>query len=277
MRIDSHQHFWKFDPVRDSWIDETMGALRRDFLPEDLEPLLSENSVDGCVAIQADQSEDETLFLLDIAAEYNFVRGVVGWVDLCAGNVEERLEFFSKYRSLKGFRHIIQAEQELDFMLGKDFCRGISLLKGFGFTYDILIRQVHLPYLEEFVSRFPDQSFVLDHLAKPNIREGEVEEWEQYIRKVAAFENLHCKLSGMATEADLNHWSSADFKPYIDVVIEAFGIDRVMFGSDWPVCLLGATYQQSCSILDNNTKHLTNTEKDKLWGQNASQFYRLEV
>lgn len=277
MRIDSHQHFWKFNPIRDSWIDDTMSALRRDFLPEDLEPLLLENEIGGCVAIQADQSENETIFLTSLAEQHDFIKGVVGWVDLCASNIEERLEYFSTLASLKGFRHIIQAESAPDFMLRADFCRGVLMLKNFGFTYDILIRPMHLQYLLKFIAQFPDQRFVIDHLAKPNIREGEIKEWEHYLKKVAAFENVHCKLSGMVTEADLHHWKSEDFKPYIDVVIESFGIDRVMFGSDWPVSLLGATYQQSCSILDNNTKHLTDQEKEKLWGQNASQFYRLEV
>lgn len=277
MRIDSHQHFWKFDPVRDSWIDDTMSALRRDFLPEDLEPLLRENFIDGCVAIQADQSENETLFLTNLASKHDFIKGVVGWVDLCANNIEERLEYFSTLKSLKGFRHIVQAEREPDFILREDFCRGISKLKRFDFTYDILILPANLPYLPKFISQFPDQRFVIDHLAKPNIRKGEVKEWEYLLRKVAAFENVHCKLSGMVTEADLHYWKEADFKPYIDVVIESFGIDRIMFGSDWPVCLLGATYQQSCLILEQSTKHLTNAEKGKLWGQNAARFYRLGV
>ena len=277
MRIDSHQHFWKFDPVRDSWIDENMSALRRDFLPEDLEPLLRENKVAGCVAVQADQSENETFFLTDLAVKHDFIKGVVGWVDLSAGNVEERLEYFSTFKSIKGFRHIVQAEPAPDFILRTDFCRGISKLKKFDFSYDILILPRHLPYMSEFISQFPDQRFVIDHLAKPNIRKGEVKEWEKHLRKAAAFENLHCKLSGMATEADLHHWKSEDFKPYINVVIEAFGIDRVMFGSDWPVCLTAATYQQSCLILEHNTMHLSDAEKEKLWGLNAAKFYKLEL
>lgn len=277
MRIDSHQHFWKFDPIRDSWIDDTMSALRRDFLPEDLEPLLRRNGIAGCVAVQADQSEDETFFLTDLAAKHDFIKGVVGWVDLCASTIEERLQYFSTFKSLKGFRHIVQAEPEPDFILRADFCRGISKLKKFDFSYDILILPKNLPYLPKFISQFPDQSFVIDHLAKPDIRKGEVKEWGYHLKKAAAFENVHCKLSGMVTEADLHHWKSADFKPFINAVIEAFGIDRVMFGSDWPVCLSGATYQEACSILEHNTMHLSDTEKDKLWGGNAARFYKLEV
>lgn len=275
MRIDAHQHFWKFDPVRDSWINDGMNMIRRDFLPEDLEPILEQNRMDGCVAIQADQSQDETHFLLGLAREYHFIKGVVGWVDLRAKNIEERLDYFSSHDKLKGFRHIIQAEPEKDFILRLDFCRGISKLSKFDFTYDILVLPEHLPYVLRFVRQFPDQLFVIDHLAKPAIRKGEIDEWRIDLKKLAAFQNVYCKLSGMVTEGDLEYWKPEDFKPYIDAVIESFGIDRVMFGSDWPVCLLGASYGQCCLIIEQNTLHLTQEEKEKLWGQNAAKFYKL--
>lgn len=275
MKIDSHQHFWKFDPVRDSWVDDNMAVIRRDFLPPDLEPLLQENKISGCVAVQADQSENETNFLLDLAAKYDFIKGVVGWVDLCAKNVEERLEYFSLFKKLKGFRHIIQGEPEQDFILRPDFCSGISGLKKFGFTYDILVFPEHLPYVLKFVTQFPDQLFVIDHMAKPFIRKGEIEEWKKDLKATAAFQNVYCKLSGMVTETDLTSWKPADFSPYIGAAIESFGIDRVMFGSDWPVCLMGASYKQCCLILDQNTLHLSRAEKEKLWGLNAKKFYGL--
>ncbi|NEU06928.1 amidohydrolase family protein [Flavihumibacter sp. R14] len=277
MRIDAHQHFWKYNPVRDSWINSEMGVLRRDFLPGDLEPLLHENKIDACVAIQADQSEDESHFLLDLASQNDFIKGVVGWVDLSAGNIEERLAYWSTYDKLKGFRHIIQAELEDDFILNKDFCRGISRLGRFGFTYDILVFPKHLPFVLKFLSQFPDQPFVIDHIAKPNIREGGIIQWREQLRQVALFPNVYCKLSGMVTEADLHNWATEDFKPYIDAAIESFGIDRVMFGSDWPVCLLGAGYDQCRGILEENTRDLSMSEKDKLWGGNAMKFYRLAV
>ena len=277
MRIDAHQHFWKYDPVRDGWINSEMDVLRGDFLPGDLQPLLHENKIDGCVAIQADQSEDETRFLLDLASQYDFIKGVVGWVDLAADNIEERLAYWSTYDKLKGFRHIIQAEPDDDFILSEDFCRGVSGLGRFGFTYDILIFPRHLPSVVKFLNKFPDQPFVIDHMAKPYIGKGEISQWKEHLKQVSSFQNVYCKLSGMVTEADLRHWKTEDFKPYINAVIECFGIDRVMFGSDWPVCLLGATYNQSFWILEENTGDLTKSEKDKLWGENAVKFYNLAV
>jgi L-fuconolactonase len=275
MRIDSHQHFWEYNSVRDSWINSEMEVLRRNFLPQDLEPLLHANKIDGCVAIQADQSKDESHFLLQLASQNEFIKGVVGWVDLSADNIEERLAYWSTYAKLKGFRHIIQAEPNDEFILNKDFCRGVSNLERFGFTYDILVFPRHLPYLFKFLHQFPDQPFVIDHMAKPNIKAGEINLWRQNLKQVASFENVYCKLSGMVTEADLNNWTANDFRPYVDAVIEIFGIDRVMFGSDWPVCLLGANYDQCCEILEENTRDMGKSEKDKLWGGNAVKFYKL--
>jgi L-fuconolactonase len=202
---------------------------------------------------------------------------VVGWLDLSAKNIDERLHYFSSYDQLKGFRHIIQAEPAKDFILRLDFCRGISKLREFGFTYDILVVPEHLPYVLKFIRQFPDQLFVIDHLAKPFILKGEIEEWRNDLEKIAAFQNVYCKLSGMVTEADLTRWKHVDFSPYINTVIEAFGVDRVMFGSDWPVCLLGASYNQCCSILEENTQHLNQEDKERLWGQNAATFYKLSV
>lgn len=275
MKIDSHQHFWKFDPIRDSWINDGMQVIRQDFLPEDLEPLLQENKITGCVAVQADQSENETHFLLDIAGKYDFIKGVVGWVDLCTKNVEERLQYFSSFKKLKGFRHILQAEPQDDFMLRDDFCNGISKLANFGFTYDILVLTKHLPYVLKFVERFPEQPFVIDHLAKPYIKKGEIDEWKKDMRMISQLPNVHCKLSGMVTEADLQHWKIADFKPYIDAAIESFGTNRIMFGSDWPVCLLAASYNECVNIVKQNTHELSPAYKEKLWGLNAKGFYGL--
>ena len=275
MKIDAHQHFWQYNPIRDSWISSEMSLLRQDFMPEDLAPHLIKNGVSGCLTVQADQSENETRFLLGLAGKYDFIKGVVGWVDFTAANIEERLEYWSGFDKLKGFRHIIQAEPDGEFMLRPDFCRGISALKSFGFTYDLLVQPRHLPSLSKFVRRFPDQPFVIDHLAKPLIRKGEINDWKSGIKELVKFENLYCKLSGMVTEADLTHWKRSDFKPYIDFIIESFGVDRVMFGSDWPVCLLGASYDQACIILEQNTLGLSAADKIKLWGHNAAKFYGL--
>lgn len=275
MKIDSHQHFWQYEPVKDAWITDEMKILQRDFMPEDLQPLLQQQDFDGCIAVQADQSEHETFFLLELAEKFSFIKGVVGWVDLCAANITDRLEYFSTFPLLKGFRHIVQAEPQDDFLLRKDFCRGISLLQQFDLTYDILIHPRHLQYANEFVRRFPNQPFVIDHLAKPFIRQGIFEDWKQQMQLIAQNPNVSCKLSGLVTEADWQNWKPDDFKIYIEVVLESFDADRVMFGSDWPVCLLAASYVQVCELIEQHTTHLSSNEKQKLWGLNAQRFYHL--
>ncbi len=275
MRIDAHQHFWIFNAVRDGWITGEMQVIRRNFLPGDLKPLLQQKQINGCIAVQADQSEDETMFLLEQASSNDFIKGVVGWVNLRDQNVGERLAYFSQFSKLKGFRHVVQAEPGDDFLLGDDFCRGISFLKKYKLTYDILVFPKHLSYVIEFIKRFPQQPFVIDHLAKPYIKHKKISEWKMDIQKVAQFSNVYCKLSGMVTEAYWNNCTINDFKPYIDIALESFGIDKVMFGSDWPVCLLAASYQQCCEVLEVNTAHLSAEDKKKLWGQNAIQFYNL--
>ncbi|MGB8193662.1 MAG: amidohydrolase family protein [Chitinophagaceae bacterium] len=273
MRLDAHQHFWKFDPVKDAWITDDMKIIQRDFMPEDLYPSLKQEGLDGCIAVQADQSENETLFLLELADKYEFIKGVVGWVDLCAADVGERLEYFSAFSKLKGFRHIVQGEPQDDFLLRKDFCRGISLLRQYDFTYDILIHPRHLKYALEFIKLFPDQPFVIDHLAKPFIREHILGEWKTDISAIADISNVHCKISGMVTEADWKNWKADDFAPYTDAVIESFGPDRIMFGSDWPVCLVAASYTQVCEIAIKQTDNLSENEQEKFWGLNAERFY----
>ncbi len=275
MKIDSHQHFWIYDPVKDAWITDAMKVIQADFLPEDLQPVLARNKFDGCIAVQADPSEQETEFLLKLAGQYNFIKGVVGWVDFTAQDVEKRLEYFSRYKALKGFRHIVQGEPEDDFLLREDFCRGIALLKDFGFTYDILVYPKHLPYVERFVERFPEQKFVIDHIAKPFIKDKKLGDWEKGIRRLADFKNLSCKVSGMVTEADWNSWQINDFHSYLSVIFDTFGTERVMFGSDWPVCLVAATYEEVCEIVEKNTASLNDLERKKLWGLNCAEFYDL--
>jgi len=277
MNIDSHQHFWRYDPHRDAWITEEMSVLKRDFLPEDLLPQLHANKVEGSIAVQAAQSEAETRFLLELAGQFYEIKGVVGWVDLCAPNLPERLEYFSHFDKLCGFRHVVQAEPDDRFMLRPDFLTGIRQLQQFEFTYDILIYPHQLPAAIELVERFPQQLFVLDHLAKPLIRSGVISPWAQQIGLLAANPNVYCKVSGLITEGDWENWRATDFKPYFDVVFNAFGTDRLMFGSDWPVCLLAGDYRGVKQLLASYLDDFTVEQRDKIFGGNAAKFYGLKT
>jgi len=287
-KVDAHQHFWKFDPVRDNWITEDMEVIRHDFLPHDLKPLLDANGINSCIAVQADQSEKETDFLLGLAAENEFIKGVVGWVDLCADTIHERLEYYSQFPKLKGFRHILQAEP-IEFILKPEFQRGISALQSYGFTYDILIYPQHLPVTLNLIqcvtpdlirSVTPDlirgeQKFIIDHIAKPNIKNGTSTTWEADLKQVASHKNVFCKLSGMVTEADHKNWKKEDIYPYMDKVLEFFGPERLLFGSDWPVCKLAASYGQVCELMNDYLGNLTIREQELIWGKNAALFYKL--
>ena len=275
LRIDSHQHFWKYDPARDSWINEEMSVIRKDFYPEQLQKILQANGFDGCITVQSDQTEIENAFQLGHAMKFDFIKAVVGWVDLQSENVEERLAYYQQFEKLKGFRHILQGEPRRDLMLKPDFKRGISLLHKYGYTYDILIFPDQLSYTLELVEEFPDQKFVIDHLAKPYIRDQKIYEWKNDMEELADHENVFCKVSGFVTEADWKNWKPEDFIPYLDVVTEAFGIDRLMFGSDWPVCLVAAAYEDVVSITENYFSSYTPNEREKVFGLNASKFYNL--
>ncbi len=276
MKIDAHQHFWKFDPVRDSWINDEMSVIQRDFLPHDLYPLLAQHNIDGCVTVQSDQSENENVFQLSNADKYDFIKGVVGWVDLQANNIEERLEYYSQFKKLKGFRHVLQGEPQRDFMLRPAFMYGISLLQKYGFTYDILIFPYQLQYSYQFITAFPDQLFVIDHIAKPYIKDNKMDEWKKDMFKIASCENVYCKISGMVTEANWKTWKKDHFTPYLDVVTEAFGTNRIMFGSDWPVCHLAASYEQIMDIVECYFSSCSENEKAMIFGKNAVNFYKLD-
>lgn len=273
-KIDAHQHFWQFDPIRDAWIDNTMQVIRRDFLPKDLQPILARNSIDGCIAVQADQSETETAFLLNLAAENNCIKGVVGWVDLLAENLKERLAYFSKNPLFKGVRHIAQGEAD-DFLMRKDVQQGIGQLEQFGLTYDILVFAHQLPAAIDLVRQFPNQAFVLDHIAKPKISDGLGSDWKANIKKIAAYPNVNCKLSGMVTETTDFQWKQSDFRPFMEVILAEFGVNRVLYGSDWPVCLLAAKYDQQLAIVQEYIATFSEYEQAKIMGENAIEFYNL--
>lgn len=274
MIIDSHQHFWNYEPQKHSWIDEEMKSIRRDFLPEELAQVYKENEITGSVVVEADQAETETAFLLSLSKQHPFIKGVVGFVDLKADNIQERLEYFSQFNRLKGFRAVLQS-QDPSYMLQPSFMRGIGLLKKYGFTYDVLVFPKHLAAVKELVQQNPDQSFVIDHLAKPYIKAGDIDAWAKDMKELAAFPNLYCKISGMVTEADYKYWKPENFTPYLDVVVNAFGTQRIMYGSDWPVCLVAASYAQVLSIVKNYFSSFTPDEQAAFFAGNATRFYHL--
>lgn len=277
MKIDSHQHFWRYDAARDAWITDSMAVLNRDFLPEHLAAELAANAMDASIAVQADPSESETMFLLDLAERNERIAGVVGWVDLLSPRVGERLEYFSHFSKLRGFRHIAQSEPDDRFLARENFVNGIAQLCAFGFTYDILIYPKQLPAAIELAARLPDQRFVVDHIAKPEIKSRKTAPWAEQMKAVARNKNVFCKLSGLVTEADWKGWKADDFKPYLDVVFDAFGTDRLIFGSDWPVCLLAATYGQVKQLIVEYVKGFSQSDKDKIFGGNAARFYALKT
>lgn len=272
--IDAHIHFWKYNKVKDAWITDDMKVLQHDFLPQNMRPVLLENKIDGVIAVQADQSENETNFLLDLAKENPEIEGIVGWVDLQDENVEKRLYYYFQSSIIKGFRHIVQTEPS-GFLRGEKFLNGIKILQHFGFTYDILIYENQLKEAIEFVNKFPGQKFVIDHCAKPSIKSKKIKDWKKLMNEIAQNENVHCKLSGLITEAKWNKWNEKDIYPYLDTVVESFGTDRLLFGSDWPVMLLSGNYTRWKLFLEDYLNKFSGEVKADVMGNNAIKFYNL--
>jgi L-fuconolactonase len=275
MRVDTHQHFWRYTADEYDWIDDSMSSLRREFLPEHLEPELKRAGFDGSIAVQARQTLEETRWLLDLAASSQFILGVIGWVDLRASDLRAQLARFAGNPKLLGVRHIVQSEPDDQFLLQPEFLRGIGALAEFDLTYDLLIHPRHLPVAAEFVRRFPHQRFVLDHLAKPLIKSGTLQPWDAEIRKLAQFPNVFCKLSGLVTEADWKAWRPEHFAPYLDVALECFGPDRLMIGSDWPVCTVAASYAQTMDVVIDYLSKYPGEVREAGLGGSASRFWRL--
>lgn len=275
MVIDSHVHFWKYSKADLPWIDNNMKVLQKNYLPSDIELTLKRNNVDGCIAVQAAPSELETRFLAELANSHPYVKGVVGWTDLRAADAYKKLTELKQYAPIVGIRHIVQDEPD-DFLYDERFRAGISMLKEFGFTYDILIYPRQLKAAVEFVRAFPDQTFIIDHCAKPQVGKKEMDSWRSGITDLALFPNVSCKLSGLITEADWKNWSPADFYPYLDVVFQAFGAQRLMFGSDWPVMLLSGIYVQWKSLLEKYMQNMLEEEKELVFGENAKSVYQLD-
>jgi len=275
LKLDSHQHFWKYSDAEYGWIDDN--ALRRDFLPEDLHKELKAAGIDGSVSVQARQTLGETEWLLSLAEQNSFLKGVVGWVPLTSPSVEADLEKFASRKKLKAVRHVVQDEKDDRYILGDDFNAGVSLLDKHGLAYDILIFEKHLPYAIQFVDRHPKQRFILDHIAKPRIRDGAVQPWRDNLREMAKRPNVWCKISGVVTEADHKKWTEAQVRFYIDTAIDAFTPKRILFGSDWPVCLSATTYKNWAELMHRATKNLSPAERDSIFGGAAAAAYRIEA
>jgi L-fuconolactonase len=272
MRLDAHQHFWRYTAEEYGWMQADW-PIRRDYLPSHLEPELRACGLDGCVAVQARQSLEETRWLLQLADEAPIIHGVVGWVDLRSDRVEDQLAQFAAHSKFVGVRHVVQDEPDDRFMLRPDFLRGIGTLKPFDLAYDILIYPRQLPAAIALARRFPGQAFVLDHIAKPPIKEGVLSPWREQIRELAQSSNVFCKVSGLVTEANWTGWRAGDFAPYLDVIFEAFGADRLMYGSDWPVCLLAGTYARVFELANDYVRKLGPETAAKFFGGVARNFY----
>lgn len=274
VNLDAHQHFWNYDERQYPWIPKH-SPLHRDWLPADWQQEAGKVGIAGSIAVQARQTLDESRWLLRLAEQNPAIQGVVGWVDLCSDKLPGRLAEFSRHPKFVGVRHVVQDEPDDQFMLRPDFLRGIARLREFNLTYDILIFPKHLPAAIQLVQRFPEQPFVLDHLAKPAILDGSLSPWREQIRELAKAPNLSCKVSGLVTEAKHAAWTSADFRPYLETALAAFGEDRLMFGSDWPVCLLSASYGQVFGLIEEFLRPLPQKARENVFGANAAKFYGL--
>lgn len=273
MRIDSHQHFWRYDPSQYAWITDAMGGLRRDCLPDELAPLLQAAGFDGSVAVQARQTLEETAWLLELAERHPRVQGVVGWFDLSSAELPAQLERYSAHPKLVGARHVLQDEPDDRFMLRPEFRRGMALVGEHELAYDLLLFPRHLEPAVALVDEFEDQLFVLDHIAKPAIRERVLSPWKEHLQRLAERPNVFCKLSGMVTEARWNEWRPGDFRPYLDVVLEAFGPERLMIGSDWPVCTLAGDYASTMGLVLDFVSELSEDARAGILGVNCARFY----
>ena len=275
MIIDTHHHLWNYNPVKFDWIDDEMAAIRKSFLPADLEATLANSEVEGVVTVQARQSLEETNWLLKLASENDFIKGVVGWVPLADGSIQQILEEYKSSPWLKGVRHVVQGEPDPEFILGKDFNKGISLLKNYNLAYDILIFEHQLANTIRFVDQHPEQQFVVDHIAKPKIKKNELEPWAKNVKELAKRENVSCKISGMVTEADYKLWTEEQLNPYFETILEAFGPSRLLFGSDWPVCLVATNYSNWLDLVKKTISNFSKEEQDFILYKNAQRIYNI--
>ena len=275
MIIDSHQHFWQPGRFDYPWMNSSLGVLYRDYLPVQLEPILAQNGVSKTVLVQASNSMEESRWLLQLAADYPFIAGVVGWVDLMADDVDRQLDELTALPKFKGVRHLVESEPADDWLVQPQVLRGLKRLSTYGVSYDLLVHTRHLKHIQKVVDACPDLKLVIDHMGKPPIASGEIETWRQELRQVAANEQINCKLSGLVTEANWTSWTTSDLRPYVDCALELFGSSRLLFGSDHPVCLLAASYERVLASFRELLNELSGDEQVEIFGGNAAQFYRL--
>jgi len=273
MKIDSHQHFWQYNPVKHSWINDDMKVIRKSFGPEELSKEIKPLGIEGTVAVQADETEKETSYLLGLADKNEFIKAVVGWIDLRAGNAIERMQYWKQYEKIKGFRSIMQGQQDPAYLTNADFIENIKKLSQYKYTYDLLVYHNQFPSLIKFVDKLPDNKMIIDHLGKPDIKNKNIKDWKSNLKILAQHPGIYCKMSGMITEADYQRWTYDDLKPYLEAAGEYFGADRICFGTDWPVCLVAGAYAQVYEVMDKFSQQLNKEEKEKLMGLNTMRFY----
>lgn len=276
MRIDSHQHFWLYEPTKDAWITPEMQAIAKNFLPNDISGELKKHRIDGVVAVQADQSPRETDFLLELSSVYALIKGVVGWIDLRSVHIDELLARYTDQTVLKGFRHIVEAEASPDYLIDDAFFRGLEAIQRAGYSFDLLVSPPHYQATLHCVQAHPEMRFVLDHMAKPRIGQGRDRVWEQFIEDLAVHPNVYCKVSGLITETDWSGWTPNEFIPYFQHVGHCFGWERLMYGSDWPVCVLASDYQGVIHLASYLLDHVSPNDQEAFWGETATAFYRLK-
>ncbi len=273
--IDSHQHFWKYHPQNHAWINEDMKVIQKDFLPEEISSIFAKEHIDGCVSVQVDQTEAETQFQIELAKENSFIKGVVGWIDLLNPSIEKEIEVYKEQKIVKGFRHILQGAEK-GFMLQESFINGLKALTKNNYTYDLLIYHHQIKESLSLVKKLESLYIVVDHIAKPDIKNSNITEWYKDIKALAKYPNVYCKISGIVTEADWKKWNAEDLNPYLDIVFEAFGTNRIMFGSDWPVCLVASSYERWLSTIKNYCQNLSTSEQEKIFSTNCESFYTLD-
>jgi L-fuconolactonase len=276
MRIDAHQHFWQYDPDRHRWINDEMSAIRRDFFPGDLATILKTLQIDGTIAVQADETVVETTFLLDLAAKNDFIKAVVGWTDLHSLELEKTLYNFKGIEKLAGFRCVMQGAPDEKYLRNVLFANNLKKLAEHGYTYDLLVYHNQLPALISMTEKLPDNQLILDHIGKPDIRNNQFQTWKEQIKILAKHPGIYCKLSGMVTEADYSKWTYDDLLPYLETSAEYFGIDRICFGSDWPVCLVAGSYNKVYEVIEKFVHQLSKSDQEKIFGLNTLQFYKIK-